>query len=785
MTTTISKAQHERYTPLGHFKEFSFSRDKLEIEGENGFLSLIHYSPDIVRIKAARNRFTGEVSYAVTREPEGHFQFKFNGKLFLLNTDSMKIIVDKYPLNIRVYDANDELISQTYPDLSFSWLGTEGTAHMEMAPGEKFIGLGEKTGHLNRRGSSYVHWNTDNPGYGTDADPLYKTIPFFISVSDGKIYGIFLDNTGKTSFNFGASTDNAFYSFTADDGILDYYFIRGNSISEIIEKYTYLTGRPQLPPLWSLGYQQCRFSYYPEKEVLRVADTFRDKKIPADVIYLDIHYMDDYKVFTWDAERFPYPSGLTSQLKDLGFRTVTIIDPGVKIETGYPLYEEGHRNNYFLKYPNGVYYVGEVWPGRCHFPDFTNPEVRTWWGSQYALLVDQGVSGFWNDMNEPAAWGQSIPNIIEFNYEGEGASLKKARNVYGLLMSGSAYEGSKNALKGERPFLLTRAAYSGIQRYSAVWTGDNVASDEHMLLGVRLVNSLGLSGVPFAGYDVGGFAGEASKELYARWISIGAFCPLFRSHTAYGNKSQEPWSFGEETEGIARKYIELRYRLLPYIYSAFFQSTQSGIPLQRSLALEYPFDDTVYRHEFENQYLFGDQIMVAPARSDEKFINVYFPKGEWYRLSSDEYLEGNMEKAVAAPLDNLPVFVKAGAIIPMQSIVQHTAQKPSDTLDIHIFKGTEPNKYVYYEDDGKSYRYLKGNYHLREIRYEPSESLIKLEKPSGNRTSHFRYFRFILHGFDGIRKMELNAVKQKFNRSDKVYTMVMDNISEQAYLRWE
>jgi alpha-glucosidase len=358
--------------------------------------------------------------------------------------------------------------------------------YRKLYPDEKFIGLGEKTGDLNRRGSSYVNWNTDAALHGVDTDPLYKTFPFFIGIHSGLTYGLFFDNAHKSYFDFGATTDEQMSWFGADGGDMNYYFFGGQSVTKIIEDYTWLTGRMEMPPLWSLGYQQCRWSYMSAAEVLDIAENFRKEKIPADVIYCDIDYMDGFKIFTWNNETFANPKELTEKLKAMNFRLVTIVDPGIKIEPGYKQYDEGLAKGYFATYPDGEQYVANVWPGRCHFPDFFREDVREWWGAAFTALTEPGVEGFWNDMNEPAAWGQNIPWMIKFGEH----HMPEVRNAYGMQMARATYEGTRKLLGNKRPFVLTRAAYSGTQRYSAVWTGDNSAYDAHMLLGQRMVNSL-------------------------------------------------------------------------------------------------------------------------------------------------------------------------------------------------------------------------------------------------------------------------------------------------------
>ena len=743
---------------IGNLLDVQTTDDGVLLRAERGVVSLTAYAPEIVRVRVAREVLGRDHSYAVVLQPQKNIlHVSREPGAVVIRTDALRIVATTTPLRMLFYDTDGKLLNQDDASLGVSWQGTEVTCYKKLFWGERFIGMGEKTGPLDRRGGKYVHWNTDHYAYGVEDDPLYASTPFYIGLHDSLTYGIFLDNTSRTTFDFGASTDDQFMSFGAPHGELNYYFFGGSSVAEILDEYTRLTGRMTMPPLWSLGYQQSRWSYYPESEVLSLARTFREKKIPADVIYLDIHYMDAYKIFTWHPERFPRPKWMIDSLRAMGFHVATIVDPGIKVDSGYFAYREGVEKNYFVTYPGGKNYVGSVWPGRCHFPDFTNPRARAWWGASFSRLVDPGVEGFWNDMNEPAAWGQSIPNLVELNGDGEAATMSDAHNVYGLLMARSTFEGTKALLGGKRPFVLTRAAFSGIQRYSAIWTGDNVPSDDHMMLAVRLVNSMGLAGMAFAGSDIGGFSGDATPDLFSRWLSIGTYTPFFRNHKQYGMKQQEPWSMGEEVEQSARLAIEQRYRLLPYIYAAFDQTSRTGLPIARSLAVEFAFDEHVYWRHYQHEYLFGDHILVAPVRSTELYADVYFPAGGWYRMSDERYYPGGQSAVVNAPIGDLPVFVRAGGVVPMQSVVQYTAQRSSDTLELHIFYGQAPTTSAYYEDDGESYAFERGAYCRRTIRFDPARREVVLSDADGSYASKFSVIQAVFHGFPKTAAFQVNG----------------------------
>jgi alpha-glucosidase len=743
---------------LGNLKKVTVEDKAVVLITDEAQVRLMVYGPEIIRVRVSKEKPTSDFSYAVIGKPEGKLSKLSESKQeIVFSTGKIILTVNKMPVRLKFTDASGKVISEDDPLLGISWMGTAVTNFRKLFTDERFIGLGEKTGGLNRRGSAYVNWNSDVPAYALNQDPMYATIPFFIGLHDRLTYGIFLDNSYRSTFDFGASSDNTRSSFGAADGDLNYYLISGTGVADIIRSYTGLTGRAQLPPIWSFGYQQCRWSYFPDKELLTIAKTFRDKQIPIDVLYLDIHYMDHYKIFTFSPENYPKPAETIAELKKMGFKVVVIIDPGLKVEPGYFAYEEGVQNNYFVKYPGGSYYTGSVWPGPSHFPDFTDPKVRDWWGGMFKTYIDAGVDGYWNDMNEPAVWGQNIPDLVEFSFDGNKTTMSQAHNVYGMQMVRSTYEGVKKLNPDKRPLTITRATYAGGQRYSTIWTGDNASYDAHMLLGTRLVNSLGASGFPFAGPDIGGFVGEPSKELIIRWLSIGVYTPFMRTHVDYDHNYREPWIYGKEAEKVNRELINQRYRLLPYIYSTAYEATQTGIPVSRTLAINYSFDDRVYRPEFENEYLFGDNILVAPVVSSQDFVKVYLPEGGWYRLSNDTYFDGNKEIIAEAPLSDLPVFARAGAIIPMQSVVQNTTQRPDETLLLHVYAGREATRFQYYEDDGVSYAFENEAFYKRQISFDPIKREIAFAAKEGSFVSKFNQVKLILHGFQQVTGLRIDG----------------------------
>ncbi|HET6341913.1 MAG TPA: glycoside hydrolase family 31 protein [Gemmatimonadota bacterium] len=721
LSPASSAAQADGYTFLGEVVEFEPTGRGADLRCQpDARLEVAFLGPGTVRVTLDRpdRDEVPLMAPLLALEPEPvEVEVVEDPDRMAIRSAEVEVSVDRPTCRITFLDHAGHVLSADEPGLGIGWDGDEVRNWKTIEEGERFFGLGEKTGNVDKRGREWVMWTSDIPGYGNETDPLYQSIPFFLGLRDGRAYGFYLNNSYRTAFNLGAA-NHRYYSFAAEGDALDYFFFAGPEIPRVVERYTAITGRMPLPPRWALGYQQSRWSYYPDDEVLRIVRTFREKRIPADVIYLDIHYMDDYRVFTWHPERFPDPEGLLAELEALGFKAVVIIDPGVKEDEGYAVAEEGLAGDHFVRYPDGEVYVGSVWPGRSYFPDFSGEPTRAWWGGHLERLLQQGVDGIWNDMNEPAVWGKAFPVEVE----SQAGSFKRVRNLYGLFMAQGTYEELVRARPDQRPFILTRSGFAGIQRYAAVWTGDNVASWEHLELGIRMLIGLGLSGVPFVGADVGGFIGGPSPELFARWIQVGALSPFFRGHTAHDSPPQEPWAFGEEVEAISRQAIELRYRMLPYLYSLFRESSLTGAPVLRPLFWHHQSDSTVYQPAWQHQFLLGERLLVAPVtREGAREQEVYLPEGRWLDLATEEVYDGGRTVTVDAPLDRIPMFLRAGGILPMREVVQHlgtgsgagngsgVAGDGLATLTLEVFPAGG-GEFELYEDDGLSFDYRDGEY---------------------------------------------------------------------------
>jgi len=581
--------------------------------------------------------------------------------------------------------------------------------------GERYFGFGEKTGKLDKRGRVLQLWNSDHPAYAVTQDPLYQSIPFFISFSNGAAFGQLVDNSYRMVLDMAATKPDR-YTIAAQGGEMDVYLLAGPAISKVIERYTGLTGRMPLPPRWALGYHQCRWSYFPDSKVKEICDQFRKRQIPADGIWLDIDYMDGYRSWTWSPQHFPDPSGLTAALDAIGFKVTAIIDPALKVDPEWDLYKEGAAGKHFLEAEEGKPFVGVVWPGPAAFPDFTRPETRAWWGGLVHALTDHGVRGVWLDMNEPASFvatdGNTVPGWVPAAGDGVPTTMSEIHNVYALEECRATREGLLAEVPGKRPFLLTRAGFAGIQRYSAVWTGDAASKMESLKDTLPMLLGLGLSGVPFVGSDVGGWSGGATPELFARWIETGAISPFFRAHVQTGAIDQEPWAFGAEVEDISRLTIGFRYRLLPYLYSLFREAELSGAPVLRPLV--YEFQDDPGSVDVSYQAMLGPHLMFAPVLdSGVKEMEVYFPPGKWTELHSGALYEGPATKTVSLSLQALPVFLRQGGVVPMSQFLQYSDQAPVDPLYVEAFAGVEEGTFRLHEDDGDSHDYLAGEYSQR------------------------------------------------------------------------
>ncbi len=583
------------------------------------------------------------------------------------------------------------------------------------ASGEHFYGFGERGGLLEKTGRIMNQWTTDPAlPHGPGVDPLYIAIPYYLVLRPGLAYGVFLNTTYRSRFDLSRP---GVLSFSADGGELDYYLFYGPTPAEVLERASAVMGRMPLPPLWALGFHQSRWSYDSEERVLELAAEFRRRDIPCDVIHLDIDYMDGYRVFTWNQQKFPHPERLTASLRKEGFRVVTIIDPGVKADPDYFVYQEGLARDAFVRGADGEVVHGYVWPDDSVWSDYTRPAVRQWWGDLQKKLVDAGISGIWNDMNEPAVFGKpfsqgggqvgTLPLDAPQGDPVERTVHAEVHNLYGSGMAQASYEGLRRHGKGERPFALCRSGFAGIQRWTASWMGDNDSWWEHLEMSLPQLMNMGLSAVPFVGVDIGGFGNNATPELFARWVQAGILYPFCRAHSSIHTIDQEPWAFGPNVEAIARKYLKLRYRLLPYLYSLFWKASQSGEPILRPLLYDFPEDVQTYC--LHDELMFGPSLLAAPVvHPGREHRAVYLPEGAWYDFWTGARYEGPTTILADAPIETMPLFVRAGSILPLGPEMVHTAEKPLDELTLELYPGD--GEFILYEDDGHTFGHEQGQF---------------------------------------------------------------------------
>jgi len=715
----------------------------IEIRSGTAIIQITALREDVLRVRVGRDgRLPEDASWAVLPEARSKnvsVSAEEDPDAVGFHTTVLRVKVERATMRLRITDLNGTAVQEDAADRPVEFHGSAFRLYKTMRPEEHYFGLGDRPGPLDRRGHAYSFWNTDSYGFQESTDPIYKSIPFFLTFFRGITTGILFDNSWRTSFDFGKESPDA-YSFGSEGGPLDYYLFYGPDAKHVLSTYAWLTGLTPLPPLWSFGFQQSRFTYHPESEVKAVADRLRADKVPVDAIYLDIDFQDHHRPFTVDQIEFPHFSKMIAHLKKQNLHVVAITDLHIASLPGanYAPYDSGIAGDHFVKKPDDSLYVGKVWPGPAVFPDFTRKSTREWWGSLYSQFVQDGVSGFWNDMNEPSVFdgpNGTMPDDVKHRIDEPGFQPRttthlEIHNVYGMENSRATYDGLLKLQPNQRPFVLTRASYAGGQRYAATWTGDNSSTWNHLRLTTPMLLNLGLSGFGMSGADVGGFIGSPGPELLTRWFELGAFQPIDRDHACDISANQEIWVHGPEQEAIRRRYIEERYKLMPYLYTAAEEMSRTGLPIVRPLFLDFP-DATKDKHPIDldagNEFLFGNNLLVAPAIYPEKPdpYTVELPSVNWYNYWTGEKVNGGVlsdgvpalndpdfigRKITIRPqLDVLPVFVREGSILPLQPLVQSTSETPKGPLTLRVYPGKDC-KGSLYMDDGQSFAYQQGEF---------------------------------------------------------------------------
>ncbi len=618
-----------------------------------------------------------------------------------------------------------------------------------LASEERVYGLGERTGSMNKRGQAFPIWNVDPPIHHTiQTETMYTSVPFYLGlhIDSGTAYGVLIDHTGRVEMDIGHTNDAEINTTLQGDSLIAYFFA-GPTPAAVLRQYAELTGHIPIPPRWAIGYHQCRWSYFSEEQVRQVAAQLRERNHPCDAIWLDIDYMDGYRNFTWNTQQFPDLAHMIDDLHKQGFRLVTIIDPGTKVDEDYIIYKQGMEHDYFCSHNDGKLFRGSVWPGECVFPDYSRSEARSWWGNNHLTLLDQGVDGIWNDMNEP-----SLTNILSEKSEpsihgntmsddvlhraggnevtgpdGPPVLHKFFHNAYGMEMERSTYEGLRRLRPERRPFVLTRSGTAGVQRYAALWTGDNTSQWEYIAMAIPMCLNIGMSGIPFVGVDIGGFWDPGNGELLVRFAQLAALMPFCRNHNAIGQPDQEPWAFGEPYESAYRTAIELRYRLMPYLYTLFHEASTSGAPIMRPLYYHYRQDEQA--NDTESAFLIGDSLLSAPIYEPSATSRtVYLPAGAWIDYWNGQEYPGAGLSEIPAPLERWPLLVRGNSIIPTGPLMQYTDQHPTDPLTFTCYMTEDGlTNYTLYEDDGATFAYENGNFAQTSVSCRVEDDLVIVE----------------------------------------------------------
>jgi alpha-glucosidase len=769
-------AQADPSTPVD---TLSFSRvtgvtplaNGIEVRDGALILRITALRDDVLRIRAGNGHLPEDASWAALPEARSASVAVTQDSDITVagfHTADFRITIDRATGRFTLLDRSGHIVQQDAEPMQFQ--GARYRVAKVMPPDEHYFGLGDKTGAFDRREEAFRMWNTDAYGWQESTDPLYKSIPFYLSYRAGTSLGVLIDNTWPSSFDFGKTLGDTF-QYRAEGGPADIYLLYGPSAKHVLEDYAWLTGPTPLPPLWALGFQQSRYSYMSQSSVLEVAGRLRKDRIPSDAIYLDIDYQDKNRPFTVNQEAFPDLPGMVAALHREEFHVVAIADLHIADHPGqnYDPFDSGIAGDHFVKNADGSLYVGPVWPGPSAFPDFTEQKTRAWWGSLYKHFTKAGIDGFWNDMNEPSVFNslKTMPNTVVHRIDEPGflprtATHQEIHNVYGMENSRATFDGQLALKPDARPFVLTRASYAGGQRYAATWTGDNSATWNHLRLTTSMLKNLGLSGFSLAGADVGGYAGTPSPELLTKWIEVSAFQPIDRDHAEKGTGDHEPWADGPEQEAIRRHFIEVRYKLLPYLYTAMEEGTRTGLPLLRPLFLEFP-NAAPDRHpidvdlEAAGEFMVGPDLLVAAAPFPDK-ANDYdaeLPSAGWYDFWTGRRVDeghpqatvGNSQTDASSDaalstvpihpeLATLPVFVRPGAIIPTEPLVQSTAEQPQGPLTLRVFPGPNCAGEIY-QDDGFTFEYRRGEFLRMKFTCETSKNG-DLAIHIGNHEGHYR-----------------------------------------------
>lgn len=702
-------ARCQSYT--GNFSSYSTSGNDITLHAGSSAIRFVLYRPNLVRVDYFPVEGSSQFrSIVVIGKMESHVACRITNddSTFSIITDSIRIVCRKRPLRVSFFNGSSEPLLKEPAAGGISTDHSNTTARFLIRKGEGFYGTGERGMSLDLRGLAFDSYNEQHGGYPVGGIPptMNVNIPFIISTNH---YGIYFDDNYKGHFDIGHSDPNEL-QYTAYGGSLSYFFIYSPTAPGILADYTWLTGRPPLLPKWAYGYIQSKFGYRNDADAGRMIQRMRRDSIPCDAIVLDLYWFRRMGDLSWDSTSWPSPSRITAQFLSQGFKTIVITEP--YITYGSVNFSHADSAGYFaMDSLDHSYITDNWWSCNCKagLLDITNPAARKWWWGKYDSIFRTGVSGLWTDLGEPE---RDYPDM--HFYSGPDAEV---HNVYDFLWARTLFDGFNRSFPNRRMFNLTRSGYAGIQRFGVVtWSGDVAKTFGGLAVQVPILLNMGMSGITYHNSDIGGFDnGKTTPELYTRWMEFGAFCPVMRAHGYDGDNPTEPWGFGTSTETIVRKIIRLRYSLLPYNYTMAQESYETGIPMARPLVLEYPNDQNVKNET--SAYMWGSEFLVAPiVRSGQTEKTFYLPAGNWVNFWNDRLYKGGKDITVPAPIDETPLFVKSGSIIPMQQRTEFISGCPADTIVLRVYpEYSARSRFDLYDDDGTTLDYQRGEYSITRL----------------------------------------------------------------------
>lgn len=760
--TGVSEAQSSRFQFSGNYVSHQAAENRVDITHDRGKLRVEYVATIGFRIRYSNGELPSTFhSNAVDlgETSMGRLEVRDDPRILQITAGDDVLAIQKQPLRITFQHRNGNVWAKE--SFGAGFMGDRVAHVMSKPESEHYFGVGEKATEFNRTGKTFTQWNTDVTSFKFNTDPMSKSVPFFMGLREGRAWGVYYDNTWRSEIDLGGQL-NTHIGFYADGGELRFFLMSGPTPSDVLRKYTLVTGRSQLPPFWSLGTQVVGLGTITEPEVYTIANDYRGKKFPIDAIYLNRTHTSEYRTFTWNGETFPNAQAVVEEMGKRGIRIVQSLDPGIKDDAFYDVRNEGVTKDVYIKYPDGSNLAGDTWAGRSLFPDFSKPVTRDWWGALHKRGLDDGIAGFALTMNEPRMFtGNTLAAVAEYDNEGRGAGQLEMHNQYALLMAKATFDGVRKLTPDKRALVVSRSGFSGIQRYASVWNGLHTNSWDELELILPMVLGAGISGIPGAGVRVGGIDQKISADLYARSLQLGSLMPRLEINSHPDQVVADPWTHGDTWERGNLAFLNMRYRMLPALYTAWWQHARTGAPVVRPMVWNWPGLTEVV--QIEDQFMLGDHVLVAPVLKPElRERSVYLPEGLWYKYHSREKVRGGTRIVESAPnvgslpsgsdetsiLRAMPMYARAGAIVAERDAMEHVAQKAVREMQLQVFAGGNQTSYLY-EDDGESHANERGRYRALTFMTEAYSGGFRIKVTSEGQFDEAAIrFSYLIHGLD-------------------------------------